>query len=192
MAQQLVLKGEKWHREFAKAIELDGWGQVEEAREIYESLATTMSREQEAADAWTEKQQQAVKKLVICLRLRSQVIRRDQVDGINGENMKALCNVFENLFKKDKKFPIDLGDVPDEDLKRAMGIIEHDDDVEVEEVVEMVDKVSVAATPPRRRAADNDGSPRGGAGQSQFAGSPSGEFARCWYVHTPAVPALEN
>ena len=192
MAQQHVLLGQKWHREFAKAIELDGWGQVEEAREIYESLATTMSREQDAAGPgmWTEKQLQAVKKLVICLRLRSQVIRRDQVDGINGENMKALRNVFENLFTKDKKFPIDLGDVPEEDLKRAMGIVEHDDDVEVEEVVEMVDRVSVAATPPRRRA--DDGSPRGVAGKSQFAGSPSGGFCRCCHVQHACLPALRH
>ena len=177
MASHHVQMGGKWDKEYAKAIELDGWGQVEEAREIYESLATTMSREEGAADQgeWTDKQRQAVKRLVICLRLRSQVIRRDEVAGINSENMKALRNVFENLFKKDKKFPIDLGDVPEEDLKRAMGIVEHDDDVEVEEVVEMVDRVSVA-TRPRRRAPADDDSPRGGAESGQFAGSPGGEF----------------
>ena len=67
--------GQKWDKEYAKAIELDGWGQVEEAREIYDSLAGSMRREMDAVgrDEWTEKQQQAIRNLIICLRLRSEV-----------------------------------------------------------------------------------------------------------------------
>jgi len=38
-----------------------------------------------------------------------QVIKRDDSSGINGENMKALSSVFDTLFKRDKKFPIELG-----------------------------------------------------------------------------------
>jgi len=40
-----------------------------------------------------------------------QVIKRDDSSGINGENMKALSSVFENLFKRDKKFPVELGKI---------------------------------------------------------------------------------
>jgi hypothetical protein len=39
------------------------------------------------------------------------VIKRDDSSGINGENMKALSSVFETLFKRDKKFPIELGKI---------------------------------------------------------------------------------
>ncbi len=46
--------------------------------------------------------------------------------GINCENMKSLVIVFENLFKKDKTFPIDLEEVPEDDLKKAMGFTDND------------------------------------------------------------------
>ena len=186
MATTYVQLGAKWDRDLGKAIELDGWGQVEEAREIYDSMATAMQREMTAAGgAWTEKQTQAVKKVMICLRLRSQVIRRARLDGINVENMKALRNVTQNLFKKDKKFPIDLGDVPEDDLKMAMGIVELTEETEVEEVVELVDAVTVAARPQRSR--DIDDERLGGSGSPQMVraggrGFTSGDSA-------PASPA---
>lgn len=158
--------GQKWDKTFGKAIELDGWGQVEEAREIYDSLSTTMQREADTTlpDEWTEKQTGAIKKLIICLRLRSQVIKRGELDGINSENMKSLRNVFENLFKKDKKFPLELGDVAEEDLKKAMGIREEELETEVEEVVELIDSVSVseAARARQRPAEDVDTSVESG------------------------------
>jgi len=40
--------------------------------------------------------------------------------------MKSLVIVFENLFKKDKTFPIDLEEVPEDDLKKAMGFTDND------------------------------------------------------------------
>ena len=40
--------------------------------------------------------------------------------------MKSLVSVFENLFKKDKTFPIDLEEVPEDDLKKAMGLTDND------------------------------------------------------------------
>jgi hypothetical protein len=36
-AQQKLSLSNKWHRDFQKALELDGWGQVEEAKSGYET-----------------------------------------------------------------------------------------------------------------------------------------------------------
>lgn len=36
-SQQKTSLANKWHRDFQKALELDGWGQVEEAKSGYET-----------------------------------------------------------------------------------------------------------------------------------------------------------
>mmetsp|Transcript_21516 Transcript_21516/g.52293 ORF Transcript_21516/g.52293 Transcript_21516/m.52293 type:complete len:338 (-) Transcript_21516:129-1142(-) len=113
--------GNKWLKDYKNVVEMDGWGQREEAKEIYTTLATTIAGKtiSDEASTWTEREVVNAERFAICLRLRADEIKRGGMHGINLSNMKALIPVMEQLFKGGEKFPIDLKSVEGEDLDSA-------------------------------------------------------------------------
>eukprot|EP00960_Hanusia_phi_P036288 752246-Hanusia_phi.AAC.3 len=66
--------------------------------------------------------------------------------------MKALKTVFETLFIKDKKFPLDLSEVDEAELKRALGMELEDEENEAE-LIESLPVGAPAISAPRVRGA---------------------------------------
>eukprot|EP00284_Hemiselmis_tepida_P009591 CAMPEP_0174915632 /NCGR_PEP_ID=MMETSP1355-20121228/1232_1 /TAXON_ID=464990 /ORGANISM="Hemiselmis tepida, Strain CCMP443" /LENGTH=339 /DNA_ID=CAMNT_0016160549 /DNA_START=42 /DNA_END=1061 /DNA_ORIENTATION=+ len=123
MAPQVTKQavGNKWLKDFKNVVEMDGWGQREEARESYAGLAAIIANKTmgDETSTWTEREAVNAERMAICLRLRSDEIRRGGMHGISLANMKALVPVMEQLFRGGEKFPIDLKSVDDADLARA-------------------------------------------------------------------------
>jgi len=97
-----------WVSTFEKCLEHDTWGQGIEADEGYTGLAKAIWNS--PRDDLELHEQKALRKLVICLKLRSMVIRTaDQ--GIGSDSMQKLKKVFENALRSpmpDQAFPVDF------------------------------------------------------------------------------------
>mmetsp|Transcript_11870 Transcript_11870/g.27597 ORF Transcript_11870/g.27597 Transcript_11870/m.27597 type:complete len:323 (-) Transcript_11870:142-1110(-) len=118
--RQAVASG--WLKSYKKAMELDSWGQREEAKESYDKLAEAMVGEMaEASSAqWSKRETKNVQSMIMCVRLRAKEIGKGGDESITLSNIRTLATVMENLFKADKKFPLDLSTLSEEDL--AMGM----------------------------------------------------------------------
>mmetsp|Transcript_327 Transcript_327/g.668 ORF Transcript_327/g.668 Transcript_327/m.668 type:complete len:308 (-) Transcript_327:52-975(-) len=116
--------GQKWFKSYKEALDLDSWGQIEEARDSYEKLARAMTVELNNTQSlkWASHDQDVSEKLAISLRLRCMSLKRGDEDGISLDNMKILVDNFEALFQdlpKKKRFPFEFSGVPTEDYQKA-------------------------------------------------------------------------
>ena len=61
--------GQKWAKDYKNALDLDSWGQFEEARDSYEKLARSMTVElsSEQSLRWSDRDAENIEKLAICL-----------------------------------------------------------------------------------------------------------------------------
>ncbi len=53
--------------------------------------------------AWTPKETKAVERLVLCLKLRSLVLKRGDGEGMSLDNMKAVTNGLSNQFWNEER-----------------------------------------------------------------------------------------
>jgi hypothetical protein len=72
--------GQKWAKDYKNALDLDLWGQFEEARESYDKLARSMTVELSSPQStrWDDRDNENIEKLAICL-----VTSRIQIDDLN-------------------------------------------------------------------------------------------------------------
>mmetsp|Transcript_22100 Transcript_22100/g.42965 ORF Transcript_22100/g.42965 Transcript_22100/m.42965 type:complete len:325 (+) Transcript_22100:162-1136(+) len=123
MAQVKQALAAPWLKSYKKAMELDSWGQREEAKDSYEKLAEEIVTEmaQPSSALWTKRETKNVQSMAICMRLRAKEIRKGAPDeSITLANIRTLVTVMESLFKEDKKFPLDLTSLSESDLTMAM------------------------------------------------------------------------
>ncbi len=61
--------GQKWAKDYKNSLDLDLWGQFEEARESYEKLARNMTVELSSAQSlrWADRDVENIEKLAIAL-----------------------------------------------------------------------------------------------------------------------------
>mmetsp|Transcript_45928 Transcript_45928/g.115148 ORF Transcript_45928/g.115148 Transcript_45928/m.115148 type:complete len:328 (+) Transcript_45928:160-1143(+) len=112
-----------WLKSYKHAIELDSWGQREEAKESYDKLAEALVGElAEASSAeWSKRETKNVQSMAMCVRLRANEIAKGGSDeSITLSNIRTLVTVMENLFKADKKFPLNLTTLSEEDMEVAV------------------------------------------------------------------------
>ena len=61
--------GQKWAKDYKNSLDLDLWGQLEEARESYDKLARSMTVELSSPQSsrWDDRDVDNIEKLAICL-----------------------------------------------------------------------------------------------------------------------------
>jgi len=97
-----------WKSTFEECLDHDDWGHVIEADEGYDGLARAIWNS--PRDELEPHEQKLLRKLVICLKLRSLIIRTCE-EGIGCDSMRKLKPVLDNAMRppmQDKEFPIDL------------------------------------------------------------------------------------
>mmetsp|Transcript_17751 Transcript_17751/g.29189 ORF Transcript_17751/g.29189 Transcript_17751/m.29189 type:complete len:301 (-) Transcript_17751:641-1543(-) len=110
----------RWLQQFQEYVEADTWGQVEEAIEGYQRLATVMS-EQQVGPKLSDTDKNTIGKIVIILNVRAKALRSGGA-GVKLEDFKRIKPVIEQLFKGTPVvFPIDLSPYSSEkaDLERT-------------------------------------------------------------------------
>jgi len=86
----------KWLMQFKQAQQADSWGQVVEAHEAYQLLASVIAAKQ-GLPAITSKEKDTMHRIVLCLSARVQALK-DNSEAITPMDMKLLEPVFEVLF----------------------------------------------------------------------------------------------
>lgn len=99
-----------WQRDFNLALEVDTWGQVEEAQEKYEKLAAQiLAVESNNAFGLSAEEKLLLSKLSATLGLRGREIRQDFDRDLGSEGMKMLAPVFkEVLVKPNVRLPVEV------------------------------------------------------------------------------------
>lgn len=97
-----------WQSLFSKALQHDSWGQIVEAQEDYQRMASAIAAKQ-GQTAMTSKEKDLMHKLVLCLSAR--VAAMNTVMGgeqISYNDMQALEPVFQTLFtgRESETFPL--------------------------------------------------------------------------------------
>lgn len=100
----------EWLRRYDRALELDKWGQMEEARECYKKLRDYI----DSTSAPHMKTHLAfITKLNLCLSLRCDCLRDGDTEGVTADNMQTLRKPLEKcLLGACPVFPFDLADQP--------------------------------------------------------------------------------
>jgi len=98
----------QWQAQFQNAIMHDSWGQVVEAQEEYQQMASNIANKQGMVGI-TSKEKDTLQRLVLCLSARSQALRTLGQETISSVDMQRLTPVFEVLFtgREPEMFPID-------------------------------------------------------------------------------------
>ncbi|KAK3245153.1 hypothetical protein CYMTET_45264 [Cymbomonas tetramitiformis] len=101
-----------WDKEFKVALESDSWGQIEEAKESYERLATKIKElHDENTFRFSAQEKALLLKLSAALNLRSREMRDDVELGVGTRGMQLLRKLFEVVLVKNDpcpEFPFDL------------------------------------------------------------------------------------
>jgi len=97
----------QWQAQFQKALKADSWGQVVEAQEDYQIMASNIAAKQ-GLPFITSKEKDTMQRIVLCLSARAQALRT-MTETITSMDMQALTGVFEVLFtgREPDIFPID-------------------------------------------------------------------------------------
>jgi len=97
----------QWVDQFGKAIQADSWGQVIEAQEEYQRMASLMAAKQGEANI-NSREKDTMQRLVLCLSARSQSLRTCN-ETITSVDMQGLQPVFEALFtgREPDVFPVE-------------------------------------------------------------------------------------
>lgn len=96
-----------WAKRFAKATQHDSWGQVVEAQDEYQAIASTLAAKQ-GLPIINSKEKDTMFRLVQCLSSRVHALKTMD-ETITSVDMKALQPVFESLFTGSEPavFPIE-------------------------------------------------------------------------------------
>ncbi|CAK9005081.1 Axin interactor [Durusdinium trenchii] len=96
-----------WMTQFNKAQQHDSWGQVVEAQEDYQSMASQIAAKQ-GLPFITSKEKDILHRLALCLGARAQALRTLH-ENITVTDMKCLQPIFEALFTgaEPDVFPVD-------------------------------------------------------------------------------------
>eukprot|EP00746_Dinoflagellata_sp_MGD_P007885 gnl/MRDRNA2_/MRDRNA2_115696_c0_seq1.p1 gnl/MRDRNA2_/MRDRNA2_115696_c0~~gnl/MRDRNA2_/MRDRNA2_115696_c0_seq1.p1 ORF type:complete len:294 (-),score=57.98 gnl/MRDRNA2_/MRDRNA2_115696_c0_seq1:116-997(-) len=86
----------QWLQQFQKASQADSWGQVVEAQEQYQLMASTIAAKQGNAFV-TSSEKDTMHRIVLCLSARVTALKTLK-DTITSTDMKKLEPVFETLF----------------------------------------------------------------------------------------------
>jgi len=97
----------QWLSQYEKATKADSWGQVVEAQEEYQIMASQIAAKQ-GLPFITSKEKDAMHRLSLCLSARVQALKT-MSEGITTADMQSLLPVFEALFTGNEPdlFPLD-------------------------------------------------------------------------------------
>lgn len=97
----------QWQAQFTGAVRSDSWGQVVEAQEEYQIMASNIAAKQ-GMPSITSKEKETMQKIVLCLSARAQSLRT-MSETMTSADMQLLEPVFEVLFtgREPDIFPID-------------------------------------------------------------------------------------
>merc|ERR1712054_31785 len=95
-----------WNKEFTVAFESDSWGQIEEAEESYERLATKIkSVHDENAFRFSAQEKALLLKLSTALNLRACEMRDDMELGVGPKGVRQIKRVFEQVLIQENPVP---------------------------------------------------------------------------------------
>jgi hypothetical protein len=100
---------QEWQEKFRNALLHDSWGQVVEAQEEYQAMASIIATKQGTAGI-TSREKDTMQRIVMCLSARAQALRTLN-ETISSVDMQALTPVFEVLFtgREPEQFPVETG-----------------------------------------------------------------------------------
>mmetsp|Transcript_42275 Transcript_42275/g.111806 ORF Transcript_42275/g.111806 Transcript_42275/m.111806 type:complete len:293 (+) Transcript_42275:102-980(+) len=97
----------QWQASFVRASNYDSWGQVVEAQEEYQMMASNVAGAQNMLNM-TSKEKDLMHRIALCLSARVQALRT-MSETVTSADMKLLAPVFEKLFTGEEPaaFPIE-------------------------------------------------------------------------------------